>query len=480
MALYPELCRHGATALARMIAERAVSSREVVGAFLDRIDAVNPAHTAIVSLRPRADVLGEADAADAMLARGEAVGPLHGLPQAVKDLALTRGLRTSFGSPLFADFVPDVDTYFVERVRRAGALIIGKTNAPEMGLGSHTFNPVFGPTRNAYDPGRSAGGSSGGAAVALALRMLPVADGSDMGGSLRNPAAFNNVFGLRPSQGRVPGGPAVDGFMSQLSTDGPMARGIDDLALMLAVQSGHDARAPLALDGPGIPPGVELRADPRGRRIAWLGDLGGHLPFEPGILDLCHQGLGALGDLGCVVEPAEPGFDWEKLWRAFVVLRQFSVGGRYRALHADAAKRPQIKPEMRWEIESAQALSAHDVYEAATVRTSWYARALELFERYDALALPTAQVFPFPVDRRWPEEIAGRPMDSYHRWMEVVVPGTMSGCPVISVPVGFSPAGLPMGMQLIGRPRGDLELLRLARAYEDACPWLAIQPPGPS
>jgi amidase len=459
-----------------MIRERAVSSREVIGAFLDRIDAVNPKHNAIVSPRPREDILREADAADAAVARGDALGPLHGLPQAVKDLALTRGLRTTFGSPLFADFVPDVDTFFVERVRAAGAIIIGKTNTPEMGLGSHTFNPVHGITRNAYDPSRSAGGSSGGAAVALALRMLPVADGSDMGGSLRNPAAFNNVFGLRPSQGRVAGGPAIDAYLTQLSTDGPMGRHIEDVALMLSVQSGYDARAPLSLDGPGIPRDADLRSDPRGRRVAWLGDLGGHLPFEPGVLDLCKQGLDLLTGLGCSVEAVTPEFDWRKLWRAFVVLRHYSVGGRYRALYDDPAKRPMIKPDMRWEIESAEKLTALDVYQASAVRTAWHATALKLFATYDALILPTAQVFPFPAEWHWPEEIAGRRMDSYHRWMEVVIPGTMSGCPVISMPVGFNARGLPMGMQVIGRPRDDLGLLRLARAYETVCPWIAVEP----
>ncbi|HUN49762.1 MAG TPA: amidase, partial [Candidatus Sulfotelmatobacter sp.] len=424
----------------------------------------------------RDELLAEADAADAAVARGDSLGPLHGLPHAIKDLALTKGLRTTYGSPLFADFIPTVDTVSVERIRRAGVVLIGKTNTPEMGLGSHTYNPVFGITRNAYDPAKSAGGSSGGAAAALALRLLPVADGSDMGGSLRNPAAFNNVFGLRPSQGRVPYAPVADGYFSQLSTDGPMARSIADLALLLSVQAGYDARAPLSLDGEGAALVQGLEADPRGRRLAWLGDLGGHLPFEPGILELCKQGLALLGDLGCTVEPAAPDFDWEKLWQAFVAIRQFNVGGRYRALYDDPAKRTRLKPEMQWEIEHGKRLGALEVFAAAEVRTAWYNRALELFRTYDGLLLPTAQVFPFTAETHWPDRINGKAMDSYHRWMEVVVPGTLSGCPVISVPVGFSAAGLPMGMQIIGRPRGERALLQLARAYEQVCPWLSVLP----
>ncbi|MDJ1159997.1 amidase [Chelatococcus sp. SYSU_G07232] len=472
----PELCRRSATALAALIRRRQVSSREVVSAFLDQIDAVNPRYNAIVALRPRAEVLAEADAADAAIARGEAVGPLHGLPQAIKDLALTKGLTTTFGSPLFADFVPPADSVSVERIRKAGAIIIGKTNTPEFGLGSHTYNPVYGATRNAYDPSRTAGGSSGGAAVALATRMLPVADGSDFGGSLRNPAAFNNIFGFRPSQGRVPNAPALESFLSQFGYEGPMAHNVEDLALLLSVQAGYDARAPLSLDGGDHRYAVRLQADPRCRRIAWLGDLGGHLAMEPGILDLCRQGLSLLGEIGCTVEETVPAFDFEKLWRAFVTLRHLTVGGKLKPLHDDPGKRALLKPEAQWEIEGGYRLSAYDVYAASETRTAWYATVLKLFETCDYLALPTAQVFPFPVEEHWPREVAGRHMDSYHRWMEVVAPVTLSGCPVISLPVGFDGRSLPMGMQLVGRPRDDLSVLQLAQAYEQACPWLAATP----
>lgn len=472
----PELCRVGATALAALIRQRRASSREVVTAFLDHIEAINPHYNAIVSLRPREDILAEADARDADVAAGRPVGPLHGLPQAIKDLASTKGLRTTFGSPLFADFVPPADSVSVERIRAAGAIIIGKTNTPEFGLGSHTYNPVFGVTRNAYAPDRTAGGSSGGTAVALATRMLPVADGSDFGGSLRNPAAFNNIFGFRPSQGRVPNAPALESYLSQLGYEGPMGHNVEDLALLLSVQAGYDARAPLSLDGGDHRYAEHLNADPRGKRIAWLADLGGHLAMEPGILDLCGQGLALLRDLGCTVEPVTPAFDFEKLWQAFITLRHVSVGGKLRPLYDDPAKRALLKPEAQWEIEGGFRRSAYDVYAASEVRTAWYGAVLKLFEAYDFLVLPTAQVFPFPIAETWPREIAGRPMDSYHRWMEVVAPVTLAGCPAMSVPVGFDARGLPMGMQIVGRPRGDLSVLQLARAYEEACPWAAITP----
>ncbi|MGQ2993452.1 amidase [Variovorax sp.] len=476
--LVPELCRLPARELAALIRRRALSSREVVSAFLQQVDALNPRFNAIVSRVEREQVLAEADAADAAVARGDALGALHGLPQAIKDTAPVRGLRSTFGSPLFADHLPAADAIMVERMRAAGAIFIGKTNVPEFGLGSHTYNPVFGATGNAWDPRFSAGGSSGGTAVALALRMLPVADGADMGGSLRNPAAFNNVLGLRPSQGRVPFWPRGDAFAGQLTTEGPMGRSADDLALLLSVQSGYDARAPLSLDG-AVPDWHDrLERDFAGARIGWLGDLGGHLPFEPGILALCEAALARFGDAGLQVEPARTDFDWERVWHAFTVLRQFIIGGKHGAHYDAPASRALQKPELQWEIEQYRKLSADDLYRAALDRTAWYDCLLGLFERHDFLALPTAQVFPFAIEAHWPREIAGRAMSSYHRWMEVVTPGTLSGCPVISLPVGFDARGLPMGMQIIGRPRDDLSVLQLTHLYESLSPFLRMAPPA--
>jgi amidase len=405
---------------------------------------------------------------------------MHGFPHAVKDLAPTRGLRTTWGSPLHRDHVPASDGLIVERIRAAGAILIGKTNTPEWGLGSQTYNTVFGTTLNAYDPSRTCGGSSGGAAVALALRLQPVADGSDMGGSLRNPAAFGNVYGLRPSRGRVPMWPAEDAWFQQLGTEGPMARTVPDLAALLRTIAGPDRRAPLAIEADPATCTAPLDVDPgrwRGTRIGWLGDLDGHLAMEPGVLALCESALRDLCGLGCEVSPAPLGFDPEVAWRSFVVLRAMGWAGRFDALRADPAKWAQLKPEAQWEVEQGLKLSALDVYRASAARTAWYHHLRSMFERYDYLVLPTAQFFPFDADRHWPSELAGRRMDSYHRWMEVVIGPTLAGLPAISMPAGFDGRGLPMGIQLIGPPQGDLAVLQLARAYELATGWVQRRPP---
>lgn len=466
-----DICELSAIALATAIRERRLSVREVATAFLDRIEALNAKVNAIVSLRDRADLLAEADAADAHLAAGGATGSLFGLPIAVKDLAQTKGLKTTYGSPIFADLVPWEDEFFVERMRKAGAIVIGKTNVPEFGLGSNTYNPVFGPTLNAFDPAWTAGGSSGGAAVALALDLVPLADGSDFGGSLRNPGAYNNVFGFRPSQGLVPGGPGFEVFHAQMGVEGPMGRSVRDMALLLDVQAGHHPRAPLSYD----PQGSFLKGiddgPAAGGRIGWLADLGGQLPMEDGILDLCEAALRRLARIGFEVEPLLPDVDFEALWQAFVTLRQSSSGCALKQLYDDPATRALLKPEAAWEAEGAARLTAPQIHAAAMRRTAWHRTLLALFERYDLLALPTAQVFPFEVSTHWPREVAGRAMDSYHRWMQVTAYATLGGCPTVNVPAGFDAKGRPMGMQLIGRPRGDLAVLRAAAAYEAALPW---------
>ena len=465
-----DICRLSAVELADRIRQRHFSVREVAGAFLDRIEAVNPQVNAIVSLRERADILAEADRADARLARGGKTGSLFGLPIAIKDLALTKGLKTTFGSPIFADFIPDTDDFFVERVRKAGAIIIGKTNVPEFGLGSNTYNPVFGPTLNAFDPALTAGGSSGGAAVALALDMVPIADGSDFGGSLRNPAAYNNVYGLRPSQGLVPAGPDIDAFHSQMGVEGPMGRSVRDIALLLDEQSGYHPQAPLshAKEGSFLE-GLEAKAT--GGRIAWLGDLGGHLPMEAGVLDLCEAALARFAEASFRSEALVPDVDFEALWQAFVTLRQASSGCGLKAHYDDPAKRRLLKPEAVWEVEQAMRLTAPQIHAASVRRTAWHRTLLSLFERFDLIALPSAQVFPFDVSTHWPREVAGRTMDSYHRWMQVSAFATLGGCPALNVPAGFDEKGRPMGMQLIGRPRGDLDVLKAGAAYEATLPW---------
>src|SRR5580700_10817632 len=306
-----------AVTLAGAIRARQVSCAEVMTAYLDHIATFNPQVNAIVALQDRDGLLAQARERDGQLARGAPVGPLHGFPLAVKDLVPVKGIVMTQGSPIFKDFMPPADSVMVERLRKAGAIMIGKTNTPEFGLGSHTYNPVYGVTRNPYDLTRSAGGSSGGAAVALALRMLPVADGTDYGGSLRNPAGWNNVFGFRTSFGRVPAD-GRDAFVPSMGVAGPMARNVADLALLLAVQAGYDDRVPLSMTGGAASFPDQLQRDFKGTRIAWAGDFDGHLPYEPGVLDLCKHALAAFESMGCVVEEAVPDFSIDAVWQAWL------------------------------------------------------------------------------------------------------------------------------------------------------------------
>lgn len=462
-----------ALALSAAIAGRRLDCRSVMQAFLARIEAVNPRINAIVSLRAAGDLMAEAEAADRALAAGSYRGWLHGMPFAVKDLSEAKGIRCTFGSANYADFVPDYDDIHIERIRAAGAIIIGKTNAPEMGLGSHSYNPIFGVTRNPYDPSKSAGGSSGGAGAALAARLLPVADGSDMMGSLRNPAAFNNVVGFRPSFGRVPS-LGNELFLGQLAVNGPMGRSVADVAALLATQAGYDVRDPLSLPTEDLTP--ETGADISGARVGWLGDFGGHLAFEPGVLDLCRQALDVFRRLGCTVTEVPAAFDMDRLWQGWRTLRHFLVAGGQAADYADPERRACMKPEMIWEIENGRALTAADVHAASLVRSDWYRHVAALFEAHDFLVLPSAQVFPFDAGLDWPKVIAGRAMDTYHRWMEVVVGPTMAGLPVAAMPAGFGEAGLPAGIQIIGRPRADRDVLVAAASYERATDWLGRRP----
>lgn len=472
----------GGVALSSAIAARQVSCREVMTAYLARIERLNPQVNAIVSLQPPELLLRQADERDAQLAAGRSMGWMHGLPQAPKDLAQVAGIRSTAGSPLLKDFVPAHDAIVVERARRAGAIFIGKTNTPEFGLGSHTYNTVFGTTLNAYDRTRSAGGSSGGAAVALALRLLPVADGSDMMGSLRNPAAWNNVYGFRPSFGRVPAGPAGEVFMQQLGYEGPMGRSVADVAMLLATQAGFDARVPLSIDQDPAMFTRPLQRDFKGTRIGWLGDFGGYLKMEPGVMALSTSALQAFRDIGCSVEPAQPDFAMPRLWQSWLTLRSFLLAGLLGGFHADPAKRALLKPEAVWEIERGLALSGSQVFAASQARSAWYQALNVLFQRFDYLVLPTSQVFPFQATDAWPKAIDGYAMDTYHRWMEVVVPGTLAGLPVMNVPAGFADEGphqgLPMGLQILGRPQADLSVLQIAHAHEQATRWVDRRPPA--
>ena len=472
-----EIVMMDAVALGGAIRSGQVSCVEVMGAYLDHIEAVNPRVNAIVALQDRAGLLAQAKERDAQRARGEIMGPLHGFPHAVKDLAWVKGIRSTSGSPILKDFIPTEDVLPVERLRAAGAIFIGKTNAPEFGLGSNTYNPVYGATCNAYDQAKTAGGSSGGAAVSLALRMLPVADGSDFGGSLRNPAGWNNVFGFRTSFGVVAtGGREV--WLPSMGVSGPMARNVPDLAMLLSVQAGRDPRAPLSVEGDGRRFLAPLSAEMKGRKIAWLGDFGGAAPYEPGVLDLCRAALKTFESMGCVVEEAVPDHSAEAAWQAFMRLRWWTEGGSLLAYYQDPAKRALLKPEAVWEIENGLKLSAYDVTAASVTRTAWSNAVGRLFERYDYLVAPTAQVFPFDIKEHWPHEIAGQGMSTYHEWMKAVCLVTMTGCPSLAVPAGFGPQGLPMGLQIIAPVHHEMACLQLAHAYDQASQWTRKRPPA--
>lgn len=478
-----------AAELSVAIRRRVVSCREVMTAYLDQIEALNSKVNAIVSLRPRPELLAEADAKDQLLRTGGYQGWMHGFPQAPKDLANAKGLKTTLGffRPPFDVPVASTDALNVERIRAAGAIFIGKTNTPEFGLGSQTYNNVFGATGNAYDPTRTAGGSSGGAATAVALRMLPCADGSDFFGSLRNPTGWNNIFGLRPSFGRVPGNNA-DAFVQQGGVEGPIARTALDLALLLRTMSGYDARAPLSIteDPAGL---SDLSAKWRGKKVAWLGDLGGYLPMEPEVLTVCRTALSVFGQLGISVTtmndlPAAGTFTGTAdLWPTWLIYRHWLIGGILKPLYDNPVYRAAMKPEAIYEIEGLlsgadgnPAITGIDTYNGSVKRTGLYQAFRTLFQSYDYVVLPTAQVFPFDLAQHWPASINGVTMSSYHRWMEVTALGTLLNAPTLAMPAGFSAGGLPIGLQVIARNHDDFSLMDLAAAWERRADWMRRRP----
>jgi amidase len=456
-----------AVSLSHEIHLRTISCVEVMKAFLAQIDAYNPKVNAIVAMPDRESLFALAGERDAQLARNQSLGPLHGFPQAPKDLAPVAGMVTTNGSPIFKDQLTTVDSVANGRVRADGAIFIGRTNSPEFGLGGHTYNNVYGITRNAFDLSRSAGGSSGGAGVALALRMLPVADGTDMMGSLRTPAAFNNVFGFRPSPGCVPHAQGEEVFFQQFSVTGAMGRNIPDLAMLLSVQAGFDAKLPLTRrqDDPKLFTHT-LDRDWHGKRIGWLGNFGGHLPVDPELLALTEKSLEHFKTIGCSVDEVVPEFDLEQLWQAWINLRSFTfAGGNAHHYHA-AERRVLLKPEAIWEIERGLKLSGLEVFAASKVRSAWYQELRRLFETFDFLVMPTTQIFPFEAEQDWPKEIQGQKMNTYHQWMQSVVPATMAGLPTLSAPAGFSKTGLPAGFQIMGPLQADFEVLQMGDAYD--------------
>jgi amidase len=456
-----DLCFLTATELAHRIRTRSVSCREVMEAHLAQIERVNPKVNALVTLLPER-ALEHAHQADEALARGDEVGLLHGLPIAHKDLVLTKGIRTTFGSPIFKDFVPDQDEIIVERLRNAGAITIGKTNTPEFGAGSQTFNAVFGETLNPYDLSKTCGGSSGGAAVALACGMQPLADGSDLGGSLRNPASFCNVVGFRPSPGRVPVWPARVAWCP-LPVEGPLARTVQDVALMLSVIAGPDSRAPISISEPGDGFRRALGRNFAGVRIAWSRDLGG-LPVDPRVTAVIEKQRSTFSSLGCHIEEAQPDLrdadEAFRVWRAWL----FELGfGEMLGAH-----RAQMKDTVIWNIEEGVKLTGPQIGQAERKRTELYQRVRQFMEQYEFLVLPVSQVPPFDVRQRYVTEINGIKLDTYLDWMRSCYYITVTGLPAISVPCGFTPEGLPVGVQVVGRHHDDFGVLQLAHAFEQA------------
>ncbi len=466
-----ELVWKTAVELAALIRRGEVSAVEVLTAHLERIDAVNPELNAIVTYLPEM-ALELARSADEKQARGEPLGLLHGLPIAHKDLFETAGIRSTMGSPAFSDYIPESDDLIIARLKAAGCVMLGKTNVPEFGAGSHTFNPVFGATRNPYDTSKTCGGSSGGAAVALAAGMIPIADGSDMGGSLRNPASFCNVVGLRPTPGRVPQYPKGNAW-STLSVDGPMGRTVQDVTLMLQAIAGYDSRAPISLEQSASVFADNLERDFAGVKVAWSPDLGG-LPVDSQVTDVIQRQLPVFGDLGCAVEQAQP--DFRDAYDIFQTLRAWNFEMSF-AEHFAAFGEDAFKETIRWNVAQGKQLSASRISRTEARRTELFQRAREFLETYEFLLLPTAQTPPFPIEWEYPQEIAGVAMTTYIDWMMTCAYITVTGLPALSIPCGFTDAGLPVGLQIVGRPRADFAVLQLAYAFQEATRFYERRPP---
>ena len=450
-----------ASDLSIAIKTKQVSCIEVMQAYLDRIHRYNPVYNAIVSMVSDEELLRQAAKADRALAKNEYWGWMHGMPHAVKDLTAVADMPYTEGSPMFKDRIAEQDGAIAALIRSQGAIFIGKTNTPEFGLGSQSYNPVFGTTGSAYNPRLTAGGSSGGAACGLGTRMLPVADGGDMMGSLRNPGAFNNVIGFRPSTNVVmTEGDAHDRL---LWTSGPMGRDTRDtikLLNTLAQKPVFDGLTPLSLQNV---------------RIGWLGSLDNYLALEPGIIALCESSLGDVASAGAKIEATQPDFNPADLWQCWTTLRHHR---RLNMLdyYENPANRKLLKPELIWEFEQGLTFSEKDIEKANATRADWYVELDRMFDEFDFLVLPTAQAFPFPNEIHWPKQINGREMDTYHRWMEIVILGSLGGIPAINVPVGFDPQGRPMGMQVMGKFGNDKKVLEFGLAYEQVTDHLSVRP----
>lgn len=465
------LCFTGAVEMAQLIRDKKLSAREALAEHLKQIERVNPRVNAIVTLVAE-EAAKAAAQADETQARGEKLGVLHGLPVAHKDLIDTRGIRTTYGSPIYKDHVPTEDSIVVERMRRAGAIVVGKTNTPEFGAGSQTFNKVFGATRNPYDLSKTCGGSSGGAAVALACGMVPVATGSDTGGSLRNPAAFCNVVGFRPSIGRVPNPKAGFGW-STLSTSGCLGRTVADLALSLSTIAGFDPDTPLSINEPGELFAAPLARSFKGVRVAWFKDLGG-VPFDPQVRAVVDAHRATFESLGCIVEQAEPDFSPAEI--SFRTLRAWNTATNYGQLlrqHPDS-----FKDTLKDEIEHGMKVTGDDIARAEIAHTLVWRRFQSFLGKYEYFILPTTQLPPFDVTVSYPTEIAGVRFNDYIDWMKSCWYISATGNPAASVPAGFTPEGLPIGLQIVGRDKRDFSILQLAHAFEDATGFGRRRPPS--
>ena len=468
--LNDDLCFVSATELSKLIRSKKISVQQVIRAHLDQIEHLNPTLNAIVTLTAES-AMAEALIADQEIQKNANVGLLHGLPVAHKDLFLTRGVKTTFGSLAYKDFVPDVDSLPVERLKKAGAISLGKTNTPEFGAGSQTFNAVFGSTPNPYDLTKTCGGSSGGGAVALASGMIALADGTDLGGSLRNPASFCNIVGIRPSVGRVPSWPEPLGWQT-MSVSGPMARSVQDLALAMAAMSGPDDRSPISLEAPG-----EIFLNPlarsfKGCRVAFSANLGG-LPVEPEVARVVESSRAVFQEMGCEVVNDEP--DIAEADEIFMLWRAWRTELRITPLLNE--HRSQIKDTVIWNAEQGLPITGPQLARAEAKRTELYHRMREFFKKYEFLVLPVSQVAPFSIDEEYPAQVNGVKMNTYIDWQKTCYLISALGNPAISVPAGFTESGLPVGIQIVGRHRDDFGILQLAYAFEQKTLFAQRKPP---
>ena len=467
----PDLTDLRAVEQAGMLRRREVSASELLSAHLARIERVNPAVNAIVTLVP--DIAAEmARQADDVLAAGGTIPLLTGLPVSHKDLHETKGIRTTFGSPVYSDFIPTRTTLMVDRMQKAGAVTLGKTNTPQHGAGAQTFNEVFGVTRNPWNLDMTPGGSSGGAAVAVATGMSALADGSDYGASVRLPASFTNTVGFRPSPGRIPSWPTKDAWWTH-SVQGPMARMVEDINLFMAAVAGPDPRVPISIEqGPSVF-ASPLAADWVGVPIAWSDDLGG-LPIDRVVTSTLASARAALEDIGFSVTDACPDFGGAeesfKVWRGYHFSRSFGSG---------IDKNPDLyKDTIHWNVEYGRSLTSSDLGRAAETRTRLRQRVIEFLDEHRFLAIPTAAVPPFPITQEYPTEINGEAMDNYTSWFASCYYITECELPAISVPAGFTPDGLPIGLQIVGRHHADLDVLRAGFAFQQATEWWKMRPPA--